>query len=148
MKRALNCIGLLLSAAVRGIAVSCTVYVLSAFVFYLHTQRGVWLKGMDMVMVILIGLGFGIPTMIYRARSIPGWVKSLIHMGIGCTMMVLAVLYFMNRVQDEVQITVVKPGPMPVILCYFTIAILIWGGYKLYYRWEAKRINQVIGGKE
>ena len=33
---------------------------------------------------VLVGLGFGVPTIVYRKENLPMPIRVLIHMGIGC----------------------------------------------------------------
>ena len=33
---------------------------------------------------VIVGLGFGVPTMVYKSDKLPMPVKVLVHMGIGC----------------------------------------------------------------
>ena len=41
---------------------------------------------------LLIGLGFGVPSIVYRRDSLPLPIKVIIHMGIGCTVYVVVSL--------------------------------------------------------
>ncbi len=144
MKKVLCFLGRAISAAMKGVATSSTVYIFSAFVYYLLTQRGVYLNGMDITCVLLIGIGFGLPIVIYDCAGLPQWAKSLIHLGIGYTVLVLTILYMMSKPSPECGTTVVKPGPVPAIVLSLGIAFAIWAGYALYYRREARQINRKI----
>ena len=41
---------------------------------------------------ILVGLGFGVPTVVYNIEKIPQPIKVIIHMGIGCVIYTVVAL--------------------------------------------------------
>ena len=84
-----------LSAAWCGIKIACTVFVISSFFVTLSAKEGNFASTSGMLKLCLstfaIGLGFGIPSLIYETElSMP--VKVLIHMGIGCAVMIAAAI--------------------------------------------------------
>lgn len=81
------------SAARRGIHTAATVFVLGSLVAGLQGGTEVFASGYGMAKlcaaVLLIGAGFGIPSLVYESRlSAP--LKILIHMGTGCLVMLAA----------------------------------------------------------
>lgn len=85
----------LLSAAWGGIKIACTVFIISSFFVALFAEEGVFASTSGMlrfcISTFAIGLGFGIPSLIYETElSMP--VKVLIHMGIGCAVMIAAAM--------------------------------------------------------
>lgn len=85
----------LLSAAWGGIKIACTVFIISSFFVALFAEEGVFASTSGMlrfcISTFAIGLGFGIPSLIYETElSMP--VKVLIHMGIGCAVMIAAAI--------------------------------------------------------
>lgn len=42
---------------------------------------------------IMIGAGFGVPSLIYRVESVPDPIKVLIHMGVGLTIYLCVAFY-------------------------------------------------------
>ncbi|MBQ4429770.1 MAG: DUF3021 domain-containing protein [Clostridia bacterium] len=86
----------LLSAAWGGIKIACTVFIISSFFVALFAEEGVFASTSGMlrfcISTFAIGLGFGIPSLIYETElSMP--VKVLIHMGIGCAVMIAAAIF-------------------------------------------------------
>ena len=84
-----------LSAAWGGIKIACTVFIISSFFVTLSAKEGTFASTSGMLKLCLstfaIGLGFGIPSLIYETElSMP--VKVLIHMGIGCAVMIAAAI--------------------------------------------------------
>lgn len=85
----------LLSAAWGGIKIASTVFIISSFFVALAAKDGTFASTSGMLRYCLstfaIGLGFGIPSLIYETElSMP--VKVLIHMGIGCAVMIAAAM--------------------------------------------------------
>ena len=88
---------------------------------------------------LIVGLGFGVPTVIYRKDNLPMPVRVLIHMGIGCvvyTVVAFAVGWIggTKSVGTGLLIAIIQIG----------IAFIIWFLFKRYYRREAKRMNDRI----
>ena len=84
-----------LSAAWGGIKIACTVFIISSFFVALFAEEGVFASTSGMlrfcISTFAIGLGFGIPSLIYETElSMP--VKVLVHMGIGCAVMIAAAM--------------------------------------------------------
>jgi hypothetical protein len=88
---------------------------------------------------ILVGLGFGIPTIVYHKESIPTPVKVIIHMGIGCaiyTAVAFAVGWFgasTNLVQGII-----------IAAIQLAVAFVIWFCFMRYYSREARKMNDKI----
>ena len=88
---------------------------------------------------LLVGLGFGVPTVIYRKDNLPMPVRVLIHMGIGCvvyTIVAFAVGWIGGSENVETGL-VIGAGQIAV-------AFIIWFLFNRYYRRETKRMNDRI----
>lgn len=88
---------------------------------------------------VLIGLGFGTPTVVYRKDSLPMPIKVIIHMGIGCvtyTIVACAVGWIGGS-------ATIAQG-MTIAAIQLGVAFLIWFLFMRYYRNEAKRMNDKI----
>lgn len=86
-----------------------------------------------------IGLGFGLPTIVYEKENISPGVQTLIHMGIGCTVMT-AIAFAVGWIP-------VKAGPAAVvgtILGEIAVAFAIWFCFYLHTRRLARKVNQKI----
>ena len=88
---------------------------------------------------ILTGLGFGVPTIVYRSDKLPMPMKVLIHMGTGCVIYTF-VAYSVGWIGGSATIlqgilnAAVKLG----------IAFVIWFCFMRYYRREARKMNDRI----
>ena len=91
---------------------------------------------------VLVGLGFGVPSIIYRNDKFPMPIRVVIHMGIGCvvyTMVAFAVGWIGGTtIIQNVIITVIQ----------LAVAFMIWFAYMMYFRNEAKKMNDRIQSKK
>lgn len=88
---------------------------------------------------LIVGLGFGIPTIVYRKENLPMPIRVIIHMGIGCaiyTVVAYAVGWIGGAatVMQGIIIAVIQLG----------VAFIIWFLFMRYYRAEAKKMNDKI----
>ena len=132
-----------LSAAWGGIKIACTVFIISSFFVTLSAKEGTFASTSGMLKLCLstfaIGLGFGIPSLIYETElSMP--VKVLIHMGIGCAVMIAAaIVNGWARFGGEHGALI----GLAVIAGQVAIAFIIWF---IQYR-RAKKLAERINGK-
>lgn len=87
---------------------------------------------------IIVGLGFGIPTIIYKAENIPMPIRILIHMGIGSIIYTVVAYSVGGAGNSGLLNSVIR------IVIGLAIAFAIWFFFMLHYRNEAKRINEKI----
>ena len=88
---------------------------------------------------IIVGLGFGIPSLVYRSENLPMPVKILVHMGIGCvvyTIVGFAVGWIGGSATLGQGITIAA--------IQLAIAFIIWFCFMRFYRSEAKKMNDKI----
>lgn len=88
---------------------------------------------------VLIGLGFGVPTIVYRKDSLPMPVRVIIHMGIGCAVYTL-VAYAVGWIGGSATI---RQG-IVIAVIQLAVAFVIWFLFMRYYRAEAKKMNDRI----
>ena len=88
---------------------------------------------------IIVGLGFGLPTMIYHKDNLPMPFKIIIHMGTGCVIYTI-VAYTVGWIGGTSSIL------HGIIAAIFQIALafIIWGGFMLHYRNDARKMNEKI----
>ena len=83
----------LLKSTVISIGMSLTIFSLVCIVFDIGFGGNFSLEDYRMTKMIIgcmvIGLGFGVPTIIYKNDTLPMPVRVLIHMGIGCVIYTL-----------------------------------------------------------
>ena len=88
---------------------------------------------------VLVGLGFGVPTIVYRKDNLPMPIRVIIHMGIGCVVYTV-VAYAVGWIGGSATI-----GQGIIIeAIQLAVAFLIWFMFMKHYRAEAKRMNDRI----
>ncbi|MCR5249858.1 MAG: DUF3021 domain-containing protein [Lachnospiraceae bacterium] len=88
---------------------------------------------------VATGLGFGVPTFLYKAERMPMPLAAVIHLGIG-----LAVYFF---AASKVGWIPVQAGTLACVISVagmVLISILIWLGFMKYNRDMAARINEAL----
>ena len=88
---------------------------------------------------MIVGLGFGMPTIIYHKDSLPIPIRALIHMGVGSIVYTI-VAYSVGWLGD---ISGIGQGILVVAL-QLGIALIIWFLFMTHYRKEAKKLNDKI----
>ena len=88
---------------------------------------------------IVIGLGFGVPSIVYKRENLPMPMKVIVHMGIGCLIYTL-VAYKVGWIGGSVTM---GQGIM-IAAIQITVAFIIWFLFMRYYRKEAKQMNERI----
>ena len=88
---------------------------------------------------VLIGLGFGVPTIVYRKDNLPMPIRVIIHMGIGCVVYTI-IAYAVGWIGGSATI---GQGIL-IAAIQLAVAFLIWFLFMKHYRAEAKRMNDRI----
>ncbi len=88
---------------------------------------------------VLIGLGFGVPSIVYKKDNLPMPIRVIIHMGIGCVVYTV-VAYAVGWIGSSASI---GQGIIIAAIQLF-VAFIIWFLFMRYYRNEAKKINDKI----
>ena len=88
---------------------------------------------------VLIGLGFGVPTIVYRKDSIPMPIRVIIHMGIGCVVYTI-VAYAVGWIGGSATIS------QGIIIAAIQLAVscINWLLFRRYDHKEAKKMNSRI----
>lgn len=89
--------------------------------------------------MFVIGLGFGVPTFVYKNEKMPLLVQGLIHMGIGCVVMTIAA-FAVGWIPTDRGIGAV----LWTILGEIAIALVIWFIIYLHQKKLAKEMNRRI----
>ncbi len=92
---------------------------------------------------MLVGIGFSLPSLVYDSKRLSFGLKLLIHMGIGCTIM-LAVAFYVGWIPLEAgwKMTVL------VVACEMVMAFIIWLAFYAHYKRLAKQMNRKIRKKD
>ena len=88
---------------------------------------------------VLIGLGFGVPTIVYNKDNLPMPIKVIIHMGIGCVVYTV-VAYAVGWIGGAATIG----QGIIIVAIQLAVAFVIWFFFMRYYRNEAKQMNDKI----
>ncbi len=136
----------LLHSCAVGCLISLSLFVIGGIIFdfFFHGQFVLENYGFSKMAAasLLIGLGFALPSGIYDHQRLPFGLKVLIHMGIGCGILLLsACLAGWIPVQAGLAAILWAAG------AEIAVAFLIWLGFYLYYRQQTAKINRRIKEK-
>ncbi len=130
----------LFHSIVISIGLSLSIFSLVCVAFDVTYGGTFSLEGYRMTKMIIgsmiIGLGYGVPSIIYNNDSLPMPIKILIHMGIGCMVNTL-VSYAVGWIS----------GPRTLVqglAIQLTVAFIIWFCFMRFYRSEARKMNDKI----
>lgn len=91
---------------------------------------------------VIVGLGFGLPSLVYENENIPYPLQVVFHMGIGCAVM-LVVAFSVGWIPSG--------GGAPVVILSvageIVAAFLIWKVITVHYKNEAEQINRKLKEK-
>lgn len=125
-----------------GIATGCTIFVMMGLVFTMFGDAASLTNDefiKQAIGSILVGIGFLLPTIIYDNPNVAMPLKFIVHMGIGVILYVLVAL--------NVGWIPTTLGIMPMIMTavgMIGISLIIWVIFYMYYKKEAKKINDKI----
>lgn len=138
-----NTIKDLLKSIVISIGMALTIFCLAGIVFDIGYGGNFSLEEYRftkmVIASIIVGLGFGIPTVVYNKESIPMPVKVIIHMGIGCVIYTIAA-YAVGWFGGTATIA----QGLIVAAIQLAVAFVIWFCFMRYYKNEAKKMNEKI----
>ena len=133
----------LLKSIVISIGMALTIFCLVGVIFDVLYGGNFRLEGYQFTKMVigstLVGIGFGVPTVVYNSEKLPMPVKILIHMGIGCviyTVVAYAVGWF-GASASLMQGIIIAAAQL-------VVAFVIWFCFMCFYRKEAKELNEKI----
>lgn len=88
---------------------------------------------------IIVGLGFGVPSLVYRNESLPMPVRVLVHMGIGCVVYTI-VGFAVGWIGGSATLG----QGIAIAAVQLLVAFIIWFCFMRFYRSEAKKMNDRI----
>ncbi len=133
----------LLKSTVISIGMAMTIFCLVGIVFDIGYKGNFNLDNYRFTKMVvgclLVGLGFGIPSIVYSKDNLPMPIKVIIHMGIGCIVytVVAYAVGWIGGAATPIQ------GLM-IAAIQLAVAFIIWFLFMLHYRAEAKRMNDRI----
>ena len=133
----------IVKSTIISIGMALTIFCLAGIVFDVAYGGNFSLEGYRFTKMVIgsaiVGLGFGVPTIVYNSDRLPQPVKVLIHMGTGCiiyTIVAYAVGWFGGSA------TLIQG--LIVAAIQLIVAFIIWFCFMRYYRKEAKQMNEKI----
>jgi len=133
----------LIKSTVISIGMALSIFSLACVVFDIAYKGNFSLENYQLTKMVigslLVGLGFGLPTVVYNNESLPTPVKVIIHMGIGCVIYTITA-YAVGWFGGAATLT----QGLIIAAIQLLIAFIIWFCFMRYYRKEAKKINEKI----
>ena len=133
----------LLKSIVISIGMALTIFSLVCIVFDIGYGGNFSLEGYKMTKMvigcIIVGLGFGVPTVVYRNDSLPMPVRVLIHMGIGCVVYTI-VGFAVGWIGGSATLG----QGIAIAAIQLAVAFIIWFCFMRFYRKEAREMNDKI----
>lgn len=133
-------------AAMAGVRIAAVVFLIYCIVFGLiggeetfASGYGIARSGLD---AVIIGIGFGIPAVVYETK-LKMWLKVLIHMGIGCTVMIGASFLRVGLPTQKGML-----ATLAVVTIQVISAFVIWAIRFIPMMIQAKKMNQKIKEKQ
>ena len=133
----------LLKSIVISIGMALTIFSLVCVVFDIGYGGNFSLEGYKMTKMvigcIIVGLGFGVPTVVDRNDSLPMPVRVLIHMGIGCVVYTI-VGFAVGWIGGSATLG----QGIAIAAIQLAVAFVIWFCFMRFYRKEAREMNDKI----
>ena len=125
-----------------GIALGLSIFALTGVVFDIAYSGVYHLENWSYTKMVLgsmaVGVGFSLPALVYGGR-LPFPLKLLIHMGTGCTVMLLTALAV-----GWIPLGAGRRALFLAVACEVLTAFLIWLCFFLYHRRLARRLNEKL----
>lgn len=133
----------LIKSTVISIGMALSIFSLACVVFDIAYKGNFSLENYQLTKMVigslLVGLGFGLPSVVYNNESLPTPVKVIIHMGIGCVIYTITA-YAVGWFGGAATLT----QGLIIAAIQLLIAFIIWFCFMRYYRKEAKKMNEKI----
>ena len=133
----------ILKSTVISIGMALTIFCLVGMFFDITYGGNFSMEGYRFTKMVIgsaiVGIGFGVPTVVYNSEKLPMPVKVLIHMGTGCviyTIVAYAVGWFGGSATPLQGLAIAG--------IQLVVAFVIWFCFMRYYRKEAKQMNDKI----
>lgn len=134
-------------ATLLGAAIGLSIFVIIGITFDIAHSGTFMLVNWEFTKMaigsMLVGVGFSVPSMIYESEKLAFGIKVLIHMGIGCTVM-LVIAFLVGWIPLKAGWKICTFAVVAEIL----IAFLIWLCFSIHYKKIAKQMNQRIKEKD
>ena len=133
----------ILKSIIISIGIAMTIFCFVGVIFDIIYEGNFSLENYQftkmVIACVVIGLGFGIPSIVYESDKLPFPLKVVIHMGIGITVYTAAA-YFAGWFTQSVSL----PQGIGIIAIQFMFVFIIWLGFMKHYANEAREMNEKI----
>lgn len=133
----------LLKSIVISIGMALTIFSLVCVIFDIGYGGNFSLENYRLTKMvigcIIVGLGFGVPSLVYRSETLPMPVKILVHMGIGCVVYTI-VGFAVGWIGGSATLG----QGIAIAAIQLAVAFIIWFCFMRFYRSEAKKMNDKI----
>lgn len=133
----------LFKTILTGLSLGCTIFTLCSVLFDAIGGGTFLLENWSLTKMVIgtviVSLGFSVPSLIYENEKLSRGLQILIHMGIGCTLMLITAS-IVGWIPTEYGIS----GIIIFVIIELIVAFLIWFGFSLYYKKEAEMLNEQI----
>ncbi len=133
----------IIKSSLQGIALALCIFAVVCMIFDLVGKGDFNLQNYQMTKMIIgcliCGIGFGAPSVVYNSEKLSYALKVLIHMGVGCvvyTIVAFNVGWLGNGTSLGLKVAIVA--------CQIVMAFIIWFIFKIYYKNQAKKMNDKI----
>ena len=133
----------IIKSSIVSIGIAMAIFCIVGIIFDIRSGGAFSMEGFGFTKMVLgclaIGLGFGVPSVVYNNDNLARPVQMVIHMGIGCAVYT-ATAWYVGWLGDRSD-----PGQCLILLgAQLALAFLIWLGFIFFYRNEAKKIYEKI----
>lgn len=136
----------MISSTVISIALSATIFLIAGVIFDQIGKGSFVTSNYQFTKMALAcvatGLGFGVPSALYRMENVPKALAAIIHLGIG-----LAVYFFAALKVGWIPVEAGTTACVCTVIGVIVITALIWLGFMKYNKNLAERMNQAIRNK-
>ena len=133
----------IIKGSLQGIGMAAFLFIVTSMINDLAEGGHFVLENYQMTKMvigcIICGIGWGAPTAIYGKEELSVPMKRLIHLGTGCLIYTI-VAFFVGWLGTNTNIW----QKIMIIAIQLVIAFAIWFGFNLYYKKEAKKMNDRI----
>ena len=88
---------------------------------------------------LLVGVGFGVPAIVYDKEHLPFPIQTVIHMGTGCIIYTI-IAFFVGWIPTELGIGTC----VAIVFCELTVSFLIWFCFQQHHKKMARKMNERI----
>lgn len=130
----------------KGIQWGCTIFVLAGILMAVFRRDALYAMHdnylMQSICAMIVGMGFTVPSLIYENDKLSFGMQALIHLGIGF------IIYFPIAFYAKwIPVELGKGAIAASLIAMLFAGLALWFGFYIYYKSEAKKINESINRK-